>query len=101
MIETLRKGLEQIGKNEVIMETFVTFVSKRNRQTMRESMPPYKWIHDAELYKMVTIASEKQDKLGWKLFVEGKVIKGWAHIQEQHYRKLTKTGGKENLGRLR
>ena len=56
MIESLRKGLQQIGTDEVITETFVTFVSKRSGQTMRESMPPYEWIHDVELYKMITIA---------------------------------------------
>ena len=85
VIEKLRNGLEQIGMDDVIAETFVSFVSKRDEQTMRESMPPYDWLHDDELYKMIEVATVKQDELGWKLFVEGKVIKGWAHIQEHHY----------------
>ena len=40
MIEKLRNGLEKIRTNNVITDTFVLFVSKRDKQTMRESMPP-------------------------------------------------------------
>ena len=58
---------------------------------MTGCVPEYDYLGSEKVYGLTTLAARAQDELGWKLFMEGKIIKAWAHIQELHYR-----GQKEN-----
>ena len=54
----------------------------------------YDYVGSEELYQWITMTTKTQDDLNWKLFLEGKIVKTWAHLQEKHYRLLTKCSRK-------
>ena len=52
---------------------------------MKECVPPYDSLYNKHLHERISMSARAQDNLTWKLFMEGKLVKSWAHIQEDHF----------------
>ena len=55
---------------------------------MEDCVPPYDHSYSEDIYEIIVMSAASQNKLGWKLFIESKIINSWAFIQEEYFQSM-------------